>query len=233
MVRRVWQCQIVATAHDHAEVTRDEHTFQQFLAARAAGDDAAMRAAWENLVVERYDRIRTWVITISDRQLSPAEEDDAVQLACIKLLTNMIHTFAGTTMGEWVNATRTLIRGVCIDVQRAEQRHSQRREALHTEGDDGEDAEQLTLRVFNALQKAEAERAADEHERDLVAEKTAFLEWALPQLTEKRRRVLELDRAEASAEEIQEQLGMSRDAVYATRSRGLKDLARLAEEYAA
>lgn len=231
MVRRVWQCQVVATTPDHSEVTRDERTLREFLAARAAGDDAAMRTAWENLVVEQYPRIRTWVIGISDGRLSPAERDDALQLACIKLLTNMIHTFAGTTMGEWVNATRTLIRGVCIDVQRAERRHSERREAMHTADDDGE-TERLTLRVYHALVKADEARAADRAERERTAERVAFLEWALPQLTEKRRQVLELDRLEVPVEEIQQRLGMSRDAVYATRSRGLKDLARLAEEYA-
>lgn len=232
MVRRVWQCQIVATTHDHPEVTRDERTFQQFLAARAAGDDAAMRAAWQNLVVEQFPRIRTLVVSVSAGRLSPAERDDAVQQACIKLLTNMIHTFAGTSMGEWVNATRTLIHGVCVDVQRAERRHSERREALHRAGDGGEDTENLTLRVYHALEQAEQERAADEEERDRAAEKAGFLEWALPRITEKRRLVLELDRQEVPAEEIQERLGMSRDAVYATRSRGLKDLSRLAEEYA-
>lgn len=213
-------------------MTRDEHTFQQFIAARNAGDEAAMRAAWENLIVENYPRVRTWVLSISDGHLSPSEQEDALQQACIKLLNNMVHTFTGTSMGEWVNATRTLVRGVCIDVQRAEARHSSRQATLHSAGDDGEDTEQLTLRVYRALQKAEKERAADEHDRDLAAEKTGFLEWALPQLTEKRRQVIELIRQEVPTEEIVARLGMSRDAVYATHSRGLKDLRRMAEEYA-
>lgn len=228
----VWQCQIVATAHDHAEVTRDDRTFQQFLAARAAGDDAGMRAAWENLVVENYGRVRTIVIATSRGQLSASEQEDAVQQACIKLLNSMIRTFTGTSMGEWVNATRTLVRGVCIDVQRAEQRHSEKRVSLHADDDAGDEAENLTLRVFHALEQADAARAADEDERDALAEKAGFLDWALPQLPEKRRLVIELDRQEVPAEEIEERLGMSRDAVYANRSRGLRDLARLAEEYA-
>lgn len=213
-------------------MTRDDRTFQQFIAARNAGDDEAMRDAWNNLVVENFDRVRIMVLSHSRGHLSPAAQEDAVQQACIKLLTNMISTFAGTTMGEWVNATRTLVHHVCSDVQRAERRHTDRQEALHHTGDDGAGTEDLTLRVYRALEQAEAERAADEDERDVLTEKTRFLEWALPQLTPKRREVLELDRREIPIEEIQERTGMSRDAVYATRSRGLKDLARLAEEYA-
>ncbi len=213
-------------------MTRDDRTFQQFLAARAAGDDVGMRAAWENLVVENYDRVRTIVIATSRGQLSASEQEDAVQQACIKLLNNMIRTFTGTSMGEWVNATRTLVRGVCIDVQRAERRHSEKRVSLHADDDAGDETESLTLRVFHALEQADAARAADEDERDALAEKAGFLDWALPQLAEKRRLVIELDRQEVPAEEIEERLGMSRDAVYANRSRGLRDLARLAEEYA-
>ncbi|MGK2938511.1 MAG: RNA polymerase sigma factor [Solirubrobacteraceae bacterium] len=221
----------MATAHDHAEVTRDDRTFQQFLAARAAGDAAGMRVAWENLVVENYGRVRTIVIATSRGQLSASEQEDAVQQACIKLLNNMIRTFSGTSTGEWVNATRTLVRGVCIDVQRAEQRHSEKRAPLHAD-DDGDETERLTLRVFHALEQADAARAADEDERDALAEKAGFLDWALPQLAEKRRLVIELDRQEVPTAEIEERLGMSSDAVYANRSRGLSDLARLAKEYA-
>ena len=58
-----------------------------------------------------------------------------------------------------------------------------------------------------------------------------FLDWAVPQLSAKRRAVIELDRAEVPVEEMQERLGVSRDVVYASRSRALKDLAKLRDQY--
>ena len=54
----------------------------------------------------------------------------------------------------------------------------------------------------------------------------------MPQLSPKRRAVIELDRENVPCEEIQARLGVSRDVVYASRSRALKDLAKLREEYA-
>jgi DNA-directed RNA polymerase specialized sigma24 family protein len=53
----------------------------------------------------------------------------------------------------------------------------------------------------------------------------------VPQLSPKRRAVVELDRDDVPVEEIQARLAVSRDVVYASRSRALKDLAKLREQY--
>ena len=66
---------------------------------------------------------------------------------------------------------------------------------------------------------------------DALGERQAFLDWAVPQLSAKRRAVIELDRADVPVEEMQERLGVSRDVVYASRSRAIKDLAKLRDEY--
>ena len=55
--------------------------------------------------------------------------------------------------------------------------------------------------------------------------------WALPQLDEPRRRVLELTLHGAEIGEIMQELEITRDNAYQRRSRGIKDLAKLKELY--
>jgi DNA-directed RNA polymerase specialized sigma24 family protein len=83
------------------------------------------------------------------------------------------------------------------------------------------------------LEQRRAEEETREEEEEDLREGVAFLDWALPRLASGRRRVIELDREELSMAEIQERLGMSADAIYAARSRALKDLSRLRGEWTA
>ena len=119
----------------------------------------------------------------------------------------MIETFAGTTMGEWVSATRTLVRYACADAQRAARAISRHERAL----DPGDD-------VAAPEEPAGGDRAG-------------FLDWALPQLQGHRRGVLELDRRGCPVEEIMRRLDVSRDVVYQSRRRGLQDLVALREQW--
>lgn len=219
---------------DPSSVPRhDEHNLRRFLAARRAGDEAAARRWWDELVRDNFDRVRGMVILRSRGHLSAVEQDEALQRALIKLSNNMIHTFNGTSMGEWVNATKTLVFGACVDTQRREKSASSHRAPLEATDDAGEDTGQLDRNVFKALEKQRLEQEADELDAEDDDKARAFLDWAVPQLSPKRRAVIELDRQDVSCEDIQEQLGVSRDVVYASRSRALKDLAKLREEYGA
>jgi RNA polymerase sigma factor (sigma-70 family) len=224
----------VRASRDPTSVPRhDEHNLRRFLAARRAGDEAAARRWWEELVRDNFDRVRGMVILHSRGRLSAVEQDEALQRALIKLSNNMIHTFNGTSMGEWVNATKTLVFGACVDTQRREKAASSHRAPLEATDDAGEDTGQLDRNVFKALEKHRLEQEADEQDAEDDDKARAFLDWAVPQLSPKRRAVIELDRQDVSCEDIQEQLGVSRDVVYASRSRALKDLAKLREEYGA
>lgn len=224
--------QIVSAARDHPSVTgHAEYILRQFVAARSAGDDAAARLWWDRLVTENFDVVTNMVKATSHSHLSPAEQDDALQRALIKLINNMIHTFNGSTMGEWVNATKTLVYHACVDVQRRATAISEKSAPLHTTGDDGEETERLHPGVQKAIGRRHAETEADDREAKSLAAGSAFLDWALPKLTEKRRKVIEFDRQGVPSEEIERRLGMSRDAVYQSRHRGMQDLERLREEY--
>lgn len=209
----------------------DEHNLRHFLAARNAGDEITARRWWDELVRDNFDRVRGMVILRSRGHLSVVEQDEALQRALIKLSNNMIHTFNGTSMGEWVNATKTLVFGACVDTQRREQVASGHRAALSATDDAGEETGQADRNVYKALEKQRLEQEANEQDADDDARARDFLDWAVPRLSPKRRAVIELDRDDVPCEEIQARLGISRDVVYASRSRALKDLVELRQEY--
>jgi RNA polymerase sigma factor (sigma-70 family) len=188
----------------------DEH-FRRFLAARTQGDEAGMRRWWDELVIDFYDRMDGFVAATHKGRLDDDEHELAVQKALIRFSTRLMDTFAGVSMGELVNATKTLCRGICIDVQRSSRR-ARRGPAL-------EDAATL----------AESARRYDEAER--AAEARDFLAWALPQIGQERRRVLELTFHGAELPEIMQELEITQVNAYQRRSRGMKDLAKLKELY--
>jgi RNA polymerase sigma factor (sigma-70 family) len=201
----------------------DEEQLRRFVAARRAGDRAAARHAWDALLTDNFDRVRAMVFLESRTQLSADEQEEALQRALVRMATNMIATFAGSSMGEYVEATRTLVRFACIDTQRRAAVRSGRERAL----DPGDAA------AYEAIERERRAEESREEEAQALSDGRAFLDWAVPRLSPKRRAVIELDRAGVAVEEMQERLGVSRDVVYASRSRALKDLARLREEYPA
>lgn len=194
---------------------------RRFVAARRAGDRAAARLAWDALLTDNFDRVRAMVFLESRRQLSADEQEEALQRALVRMATNMIDTFAGSSMGEYVEATRTLVRFACIDTQRRAAVRSGRERALRS-------GDAAAYEAIERARVAEESRAAD---ADALDDARAFLDWAVPRLSPKRRAVIELDRRGVAVEEIQERLGISRDVVYASRSRALKDLAKLRSEF--
>jgi DNA-directed RNA polymerase specialized sigma24 family protein len=221
------------TATDPSDVGRHEDLYlRRFRAAKAAGDAGEMARWWGELLTVRMDWIRTQVKVEARGRLSPTEIDDATQRAAIKIAANMQRTFNGSSIGEWANSCMTLIRGTNIDEQRAAQRHNARltsMDATTPEGDPGPDAGRAAQREH--ARKA-ADELADDERAELVARGNDFLTWALPQLTDKRRTIVELDAIGATTEEMQAALGgSSRDVVYSTRRHAYKHLDELKRTY--
>lgn len=222
----------MAAASDPHHVGRhDEEKLRRFLAARRAGDGAGARRWWEELLSDNFDRVRGMVFLQSRAHLSFDEQQEALQRALIKLANNMIETFHGTSMGEWVEATRTLVKFACIDTQRRAATISKHERSFDEPGRHADDAGRWDAEVYAAIEQRRREQESVEEDTDSLQDAQAFLDWAVPQLTDKRRKVIELDRAQLSVEEIQQRLGVSRDVVYASRSRALRDLAKLREAY--
>jgi RNA polymerase sigma factor (sigma-70 family) len=209
----------------------DDEKLRRFLAARRAGDAAGARRYWEELLTDNFDRVHGMVVLESRNHLSYDEQQDALQRALIRLANNMIETFQGSSMGEWVNATRTLVKYACIDTQRRAQTISRHERSLDAPGRGDDDAGRWDADVYADIEKERRERESDEQTADALGDHQAFLNWAVPQLSPKLRAVVELDRADVPVDEIQERLGVSREVVYQSRSRAAKQLAKLREEY--
>lgn len=228
-----------ATVYDHvvapepsstAPKRRAEYAFAEFVRARDASDTEAARRWWDELVTHRVDLVRTLVVTRSQGVLyTDSEREEAVSRALLRITTNFFTTFAGTTMGEWVNAVVTLTNGICLDVQRAATvRSNKEKRPFEHDAQTGHEDPAMTRAAVEHWRTAEEQADAD---ADLLAARE-FLDWALPRLSDKRRGVIEADlEGGLSAEQIQERLGMTRDAVYQARKRGMDDLRRLAGEY--
>lgn len=224
--RTLGTCQIRRISGDPPRVARaSEHLLRRFVACRDAGDAAGAQEAWNALVEDNFDRVRALVDLRARRYgLSPSEREEAVQLALVKLWRNMVRSFRGSSMGEWVNATRRLVEFACAQVQRQAARRTahQTGVALAAPGEE-DDAEDRRL----------DELARRRHDReDERREAADFVAWALPRIANERRRtVLErtLDGVPAAA--IAADLGVSMDNLYQLRRRALSDLAKLKELY--
>jgi hypothetical protein len=107
----------------------DELLLRRFVACRDTGDAAGAQRWWRELVELNFDRVRSMVdLWGRGGRLSADEREEATQLALVKLWHNMVHSFHGRTMGEWVNAT-ALARRV-----RVPGRPAQARQALAPRG---------------------------------------------------------------------------------------------------
>jgi hypothetical protein len=216
----------VAATRDPAPVRRheDEH-LRRFLAARDAGDAVAMRRWWEELVIDFHDRMDGLVAVTHKGRLYDDEHELAVSLSMVRFSQNLITTFEGVSIGQLVNACKALARGICIDVQRKSIREG-RHEGPSLDAGWDAGAEDRPTASWEADAAARAfERAQDS------ADIRDFFDWAMPQLREDRRRVVELTLHGAEVPEIMSELGISRENAYQLRSRGCADLRRLKERY--
>ena len=184
-----------------------------------------MRRWWEKLVEDVFDRMDGFVAAAHRGRLDDEEHEQAVQLSMIRFSHNLMHTFEGTSMGQLVNASRTLAHGICMDVQRKSMRDRKDTRSL----DDGwdtapEDAPAPRWEAEEAVRRAEQE--------GWDAEKREFREWAIPHIpNDNQRRAVEMTFEGLPLEEIVEALGVTRANAYQLRSRGLKALRRLKEQF--
>lgn len=217
--------------------TTDHSAFllRQFVSARARGDRTAARKAWDELLTRRFDTVVSFVRIESHGRLDPDEQRDATARALERIAVDLFNTFRGSSIGEYVNAVRRLVHFACVDTQRREHRHSRNRASITHTGTDGNESLNPELAATIARDAQDADADADVREADglLYATGREFLESALPKLSDKRRAVIELDLQGVPTEEIEQRLGISRDAVYQNRKRGLDDLVRLGADWRA
>jgi RNA polymerase sigma factor (sigma-70 family) len=207
--------------------SNDQH-LRRFVQCRDRGDTAGAVEAWDALVVESFDRVRQMVAAWGrNGRLSPEERDDAVQDAFIKLWKNMINTFEGESMGQFVRSLERLVEFACLDVVRRAARRSAREPSLDelTRDDEGDERGRFT--------RAEYDEAAWQQLRESEkAEAEEFVGWALSEMKNERRAdVLRHTLAGTPEAEIAAEFDTTLNNVQALRSRGMKDLRKLKERY--
>jgi len=225
----------VEAARDSGDVRDgDETILRLFVAARRAGDGQAATRLWSELVTLNFHRVKQLVYLESHGQLSAQEQDDAVQLAAMRimLMPKRKRGFDGTSKGELINLFKLVVHGACVDTQRKEERHSTKRASLETAGADGD--EHYTREAYKVVLREDQEREdAERTHEELGALGEKFLAWALPRLNKNQRAMIECDLQGLPIEEIQDRMGRRRDAVYKLRERSMKALMKLREEYEA
>jgi len=216
----------VAAGPDHRRVgLRDEELLRKFVACRDAGDGDGARHWWGELVTQNFDRVRGMVDARAHRYgLSADERQEATQLALVKLWRNMVRTFKGTSMGEWVNSTKQLVEFSCQQTQRDAARRTEHETTLEMPTSDPED-ERVDWR---SVKLAQEEYRRDQERGDA----SGFFAWALPQVTNERRRVAVEDILDGvPAEDTAARLGIEVGNLYQLRTRGLKDLRKLRDQW--
>jgi len=203
----------------------DEEHLRRFLAARRRNDAQGMRRWWEALVEDFYDRMDGFVAAAHKGRLDDDEHELAVTLSMMRFSENLVTTFDGVSMGQLVNACKTLAHNICIDVQRKSMRdHRLEGPSLDTGWE--ADADERAVPQWEAAESARRFEAAARG-----ADVRDFLDWALPQIKEERRRVLELTFFGAELVEIADELGITKQNAYQRRTRGFQDLKKLKERY--
>ena len=217
----------MASLDDPAVVGRheDEH-LRRFCAVREAGDRARMVRCWGEVVTDIAPRMDGIVFAVHRGQLDRDEHEEAVQDALIKVATNLRETFKGTSMGELVNATKTLAFGICVDTQR----RSRRRREHEAGSFDAARADDEGVVGTETWEMAQAARR-DAVRRDERRQAEEDVAWLFDQLDAARdRRVMELTLHGAQLPEIMDDLGVSRDNAYQLRCRAMKKLAKHRKE---
>jgi DNA-directed RNA polymerase specialized sigma subunit len=185
-----------------------------------------MRRWWDELVIDFFDRMDGFVAVAHKGRLNDDEHELAVQNSMMRFSEKLIDTYEGASMGELVNACKQLAAYICMDVQRASIRSRGSATESLDEGWnlDGEDRGAPSWVAGEAWQRLDREHRA--------ADARAFIDWALPRIAdERRRRVLEMTIEGVTVEDICGELGVSSANAYQLRTRALRDLKKLKEQY--
>jgi DNA-directed RNA polymerase specialized sigma24 family protein len=214
----------------------DRILLRRYHAAMARGDLPSAAAAWDQLGVNNFDRIKQTVkafrFSAGGRGIPDFDQGSAVGAAYLRVRAMGAH-FRKQEIEAYYAALIQTVQNSCKDFGRKDFRHTKR-----TAGslDERFDPESETGPFDHALVAWETERRRQSTEAvvDELHKQWAenFVAWGINQIkNENYREVLELtyiDKLEADG--IAERLGISMANVYQRRSRGLRDLEKILRE---
>lgn len=209
-----------ASGSTHPDDTRARVLLGMLRDARSRGDGDAAAHAWRQIVLAEIERVRGLVGQYRHEALPgdriAGADTDAVVTDVFLRLHQRIDAFKGGSVGELRNFMRTATDFACRDYVRRMVTDERRQAGSFDADRDGPGA--ISAQVLDEL----AARAAGADEE--AGEAQAMVHAALGQVDPDKRAVLVMDQAGYSVAEIQEQLGLTRDAVYQRRRRGLLQL---------
>ena len=202
---------------------RDEELFRLLLLHRGRGDYARAKEAWDQLVENVYDRIRTRVATWrwkgKDVSIAAGEVEDVTQLAIIRL-GGIMENFEGTVLPQFRAFALTCAVNQCMDWSRKEMT---REIGIAGSIQDEAAGDEEAYGRFDSELADVAQRAAEREEH--VFELHDAIARAIPLIpSDDQRAVVQMTREEVPAVEIAARLGTSVENVYQLRLRGLKKL---------
>lgn len=198
-----------------------ERLLRRVIAARRRGDGVAMKAAWEQLVLAEFPRVRTVIATYRNPSLPggrvPREDhDDVAQDAFLKLRAIVLE---GSSVGE----ARALIRRATTfalhEYARQHVRHDVERAG--SLDDQGDDPDVDTGGVARQAELDAAARRTDDAELALLRDD---LLRGLQAVDPNKREIVSLTLKGYGGDEIAERLELTRDNVFQRRRRGLAQL---------
>lgn len=215
----------------------DRILLQRYHVAMARGELASAGAAWDQLAVNNFDRIKQTVkvfrFSAGGRGLPNDEWGSAASEAYLRVRAMGAH-FRKQEIEAYYAALAHTVQHSCRDFGRKEFRHTKRSggsvdQRFEPESEGG--PYDLALASWEAERRREsAEDVADELHRQRAEN---FVAWGISQIkNDNFREVLELTYIEKlEADEIAERLGISMDNVYARRSRGVRELGKILREH--
>ena len=202
---------------------RDEELVRLLVLHRRSGDHPRAKEAWDQLVENVHDRIRTRVVVWrwkgKDVHIARDDVDDVTQLALIRL-GGIMEGFEGTVLPQFRAYALTCTEFACMDFARKEMT---REKGIAGNIEDEVAGDEDSFGRFDAELGRLAENVADrDHEKlethDLVTNAVALIPSA------DQRAVVQMTLEGVPVDEIAEALATSVDNVYQLRRRGLTKL---------
>ena len=202
---------------------RDEELVRLLLLHRRGGDHARAKEAWDQLVENVYDRVRTRVATWrwegKDVRIPADDVEDVTQLAIIRL-GGIMENFEGSVLPQFRAFALTCAKNACMDWSRKEMN---REKGLAGSIQDEVAGEEEAYSRFDAELGHIAERVAERDEERLEAQDAVEHGIALIP-TEDQRAVVQMTLEGVPVDEIAAHLDTNPTNVYQLRRRGLKQL---------
>jgi RNA polymerase sigma factor (sigma-70 family) len=215
----------------------DRFLLREYHAAMARGDLQAAATAWDRLAEQNWDRIRNTVklfrYSAASKGIPNFDQGSAASEAYLRVRA-MGANFRKQEIEAYYAAVVHTTQFACRDFGRKDFRHTKRSAGSLDDRFDAESEVGPWSGALAAWEEARRKEAEERELEELAGEREESLAlWAMSKIkNDKHREVLELTyRDKLILDEIVERLGISKENAYQRRSRGMRDLKKILDEF--